>query len=135
MTDRERLPNRRYAETFTFWHGNFQYDATVGLYPDGRIGEVFLSAGKAGTELDIATRDSAIALSFALQYGCRPETIRAAMTRNSEGKPEGALGVLIDRICELQEEYLSHGETIENDEGENTSERGSTDQAPDRGDL
>ena len=98
---RELLPQRRPSETFTFDHGGFEYRVTLGFYPDGRIGEVFLGAAKSGTALDIATRDSAILLSFALQHGATVEQIRSAMTRDVAGRPEGAMGVLLDRIaCE-----------------------------------
>ena len=95
---RELLPQRRPSETFTFDHGGFEYRVTIGFYPAGRIGEVFLSAAKSGAALDIATRDSAILLSFALQHGATVEQIRSAMTRNVAGRPEGAMGVLLDRI-------------------------------------
>lgn len=97
---RELLPQRRPAATITFRHGYFDYTATVGYYPDGRIGEVFLSAAKSGTALDIATRDSAILLSFALQHGATVEQIRTAMTRDAQGRPEGAIGMLLDRIAD-----------------------------------
>src|SRR5262245_37190610 len=72
---------------------------TIGFYPDGRIGEVFLGAAKSGTALDIATRDSAILLSFALQHGATVDRIRSAMTRDEMGRPEGAMGALLDRIA------------------------------------
>lgn len=97
--DREVLPQRRPSTTFNFEHGKFVYTATVGYYPGWKIGEVFLSAAKTGTELDIATRDAAILLSMALQHGAPLETMRDAMTRDSDGKPEGAIGVLLDRLA------------------------------------
>ena len=46
---RELLPQRRPSEPFTFEHAGFDYRGTIGFYPDGRIGEVFLSAAKSGT--------------------------------------------------------------------------------------
>ena len=98
---REPLPNRRRSETFEFDHRNpdgsiFTYTATVGFYADGRIGEVFLGAAKSGTSLDIAAKDSAIALSLALQHGCPLETIAPTFLRSAEGHPEGPLGSLVD---------------------------------------
>ena len=95
---RERLPNRRNAERFEFTAGNVHYTAQIGRYPDGRIGEVFLNAGKIGTELHVTARDSAIAVSFALQHGATAEEIRSAFTRRPDGSPEGPLGALCDLL-------------------------------------
>lgn len=105
---RERLPNRRRAETFDFVHiistgGYVTYSANVGFYDDGRVGEVFLSCGKSGSDTDLATRDSAIALSLALQYGCPLEEIAPAFLRKSDGSPEGPLGTLVRIILKEQE--------------------------------
>ena len=107
---RERLPQRRASITFTFELDGFSYAATAGFYPNGRIGEVFLGAAKDGTSLSIATRDSAIALSFALQHGCRLATIRDAMTRDEAGNPQGALGALVDLLCQHEAEMMGGAE-------------------------
>ena len=101
---RELLPARRMSETFDFAHTNqswqsFGYKATVGYYMDGRPGEVFLSAAKITTDTDIAARDSAILLSFALQHGTPAEALRSAMTRDPEGRPLGVIGTLLDIMC------------------------------------
>lgn len=100
---REPLANRRVAETFHFEHVHptgktSPFTATLGFYPDGRLGEIFLYAGKVGTEIDVAIKDAAILLSFALQHGCDAATMRAAMTRSSDGQPEGVIGTLLDLI-------------------------------------
>ncbi len=99
------MDNRRMNNTFEIRHGPHRYTATVGYYlANGvfRPGEVFLNCGKAGTDLDVATRDSAVAVSFALQHGCTPETMRAAFLRDAEGRPEGVLGQLMDMMCGLE---------------------------------
>ena len=45
MVQRQRLLNRRPAETFGFrWRG-MNYTATAGRFPDGRLAELFLSGG------------------------------------------------------------------------------------------
>ena len=46
MTTRERLPNRRAAETFEVEVGGLRYIATVGRFIDGAIAELFLSTTK-----------------------------------------------------------------------------------------
>lgn len=103
MTTRERLPPRRYSETLDFTHftptgAPIPHRATLGYYPDGRIGEIFISTGKVGTDVDVAVKDAAILASFALQHGAKVEDLHAAMTRDARGRPEGVLGSLLDLI-------------------------------------
>ena len=98
MTNRELLPSRRASETIKIELAGHTYYATVGYYDHAktRPGEVFLSTGKEGTSLQIIMRDSAIAVSLALQHGTSLKTIHNAFSRNEEGEPEGPLGVLFD---------------------------------------
>lgn len=97
---RQRLPNRRGGETIKFHCWNMPFHATMGYYPNGRLGEVFLSAGKLTLDADIMSKEAAIALSFALQYGASVEEIRAAMPRQSDGTAQGPLGTLMDLIVD-----------------------------------
>ena len=105
---RECLPNRRRAETFEFEAGpqlgsQIKYAATLGFYPDGRLGEAFLRSGKSGTHINSLAIEVAIALSFALQYGCPADVIRKACPRTAEGEPESVLGTLLDLLAESQQ--------------------------------
>jgi hypothetical protein len=95
---RERLPNRRAAETLAFERDNLKFQVTTGLYPDGRIGEVFLSASHANSLLDVLAHDAAIAISLALQFGCPLETIRRALKRDGQGTAASPIGEALDRI-------------------------------------
>lgn len=95
---RELLPNRRQGESLDFRHGKFVYSATLGRYPDGRIGEIFLRSGLVGTDTAVACQETAIAVSFALQNGCTIEQMREAMPRQTDGTPEGAMGTLFDLL-------------------------------------
>jgi hypothetical protein len=98
MTGRNRLPNRRAAESFEAEHGGLRYTATIGRFPDGRVGELFLSNHKSNSSADTAARDSAIVLSIALQHGADLETIRRALCRDSQGRASGPLGAALDII-------------------------------------
>jgi hypothetical protein len=103
MTDtRERLPSRRRVESIDFAAGvpgrEIGYSASLGFYPDGRLGEIFLTSGKSGSDLVVSTYETAVAASFALQFGCPVEEMAKAMPRTSEGKPEGPLGTLLDQL-------------------------------------
>lgn len=99
---RELLLNRRKDLIFDFPFHNTVYSVSVGYYPDGRIGEIFLRVGKSGTHINTYVRDSAIAISFALQYGATIEDIRSALTRDAQGVAEGPLGALLDMLVKDQ---------------------------------
>jgi hypothetical protein len=100
---RERLPNRRASENFSFEFDGIRYHATVGLYPDGRPGEIFISSHKAGSATDVAARDAAIAISFALQFGARIEDIGRALSRDSSGRANGPAGRALDLLASRSE--------------------------------
>jgi hypothetical protein len=95
---RDRLPNRRQAITFTFERDNSHYQATVGYYADGRVGEIFLNADRANSLLDVMTSDAAIAVSLALQHGAPLDAIRRALKRNSQGQAASPIGAALDQI-------------------------------------
>ena len=101
MSPRERLQDRRERIPVDFEFNGHQFIGGAGLYPDGRIGELFLNAGKTGTHLSITMQDCAIAASLALQYGCPLEVLRHAMLRDDDGIAAGPLGHLLDRIWEI----------------------------------
>jgi hypothetical protein len=97
---RKRLPDRRMGETFELEVGGLRYTCTVGRYPDGRIGELFLNNHKSNSASDANARDAAIVCSLALQNGVPLETIRRALLRDSQGRPSTPLGCALDRIAE-----------------------------------
>lgn len=107
MTTREPLPQRRPASTISLFIGNDTYAVTAGFYPDGRIGEVFVTAPKVGTDIEAILRDGAILLSFALQHGASLDELVRAMTRNNAGDAASILGRLTEAVKEnLAEEFL-----------------------------
>jgi hypothetical protein len=98
MTARVRLPNRRHAETFELECAGLRYTCTVGRYPDGRIGELFLNNHKSNSASDANARDAAIVCSLAIQNGVPLETIRRALLRDSLDRPSTPLGHALDAI-------------------------------------
>jgi hypothetical protein len=95
---RDRLPNRRLAETIAFERDGSRYQMTIGYFPDGRPGEVFLNADRVDSFLDALTSDAAIAISLALQYGTPLDEIRHALKRDSSGKAGTPIGAALDLI-------------------------------------
>jgi len=99
---RERLSDRRRSTTFDFdvpaGTTVLRYTATVGYYPNGRIGELFLQNHKSSSAADTNARDAAIAFSFAVQHGADPHVIRRALCRDSHGRASGPLGAALDLL-------------------------------------
>src|SRR5262245_34516763 len=101
-SSRNRLPNRRLAETFDFEVAGLRYTATIGRFADGRVGEIFLGNHKISSAADINARDSAIVCSIALQFGADLETIRRALCRDSCGRASGPLGAVLDIVADMK---------------------------------
>jgi hypothetical protein len=98
MPARDRLPNRRHAETIAFERDGSRYCLTVGYFPDGRVGEVFLNADRADSLLDVLASDAAILTSLALQHGCGLQEITHALKRDRHGAAASPIGAALDRI-------------------------------------
>jgi hypothetical protein len=97
-SERRRLANRRDCEGFTFELGGQRYHATVSRFPDGQPAEIFLSAAKADSTADIVARDSAVAVSLALQFGAPADVIRKALMRDTRGGPSGPAAYVLDVV-------------------------------------
>lgn len=100
MLGRKVLPARRMSENFELRYAgqNTPFQITVGRYPDGNVGEVFITGCKSGSAFDAVARDGAILLSLALQFGVPLETIRHAMTREGDGSASTIVGAVVDRL-------------------------------------
>ena len=99
MTSRERLPNRRWSETFTLELHGLHYVASFSRFDDGRVAEVFLQDRKPASQSDANARDSAIAASLALQFGCPLDVLRRALLRDAQGRASTPLGVALDIVA------------------------------------
>ncbi|HEY8162616.1 MAG TPA: hypothetical protein VIF34_10170 [Methylocystis sp.] len=96
---RTRLPNRRESETIGFEFRGAPYAVTFSRFEDGSLGEIFSDCqAKGATPLDCDAKDVAVALSLALQHGAPVEAIRAALTRETDGRPVGVAGAVLDPI-------------------------------------
>lgn len=96
--DRDCLPNRRPALSTSFERDGARFEMTIGYYPDGRAGEIFLNADRANSLLDFLMSDAAILASLALQYGCPLDDIRHALKRDARGVAASPIGAALDRI-------------------------------------
>ncbi len=66
---RRRLPSERAAVTHKFDIAGHEGYITVGLYPDGQPGEIFLKMAKEGSTISGLMDTLATSVSLALQYG------------------------------------------------------------------
>jgi hypothetical protein len=98
MTERIRLPNRRASTSFDFASQGLRFTATVSLFGDGRLAEIFLMNHKAGSMAGINACDAAVVCSIALQYGVPLDVIRKALMRDSAGNASGPLGTALDLL-------------------------------------
>ena len=98
MSARNRLRNRRPAMTLAFERDGSKYQMTVGFYPDGRVGEIFLNAEHANSLLDALAHDAAILASLALQFGCPVDVIRRVLKRDARGAAASPIGGALDLL-------------------------------------
>jgi hypothetical protein len=97
---RRRLPQRRSHELLDFEHAGSHYTAGLGFFETGGLAEIFLNVpGRSGSAIEAVARDAAILTSICLQHGASVETIRHALTRNSDGSAGGPLGVVLDLLA------------------------------------
>jgi hypothetical protein len=99
MTDRARLPARRASTSFDFEIVGLKYTCSFSRFASGDVGEIFLQNHKPGSQSDSNARDSAIAASLALQFGCPLETLQRAVLRDGDGKASTPLGAVLDLIA------------------------------------
>jgi hypothetical protein len=97
---RERLPPRRESETFSLECSGLSYTVTVGRFPDGQIGEVFLTSHRANSQAGIMASDQAVLASLALQFGCPLETLSKALMRDNAGRATSPIGVALNLIAD-----------------------------------
>jgi ribonucleoside-diphosphate reductase alpha chain len=75
---RQTLPTTRESITHKFIIAKHEGYLTIGLYPDGKPGEIFLKMSKEGSTLSGMCQAFCLAFSMAMQYGL---TIEEAVKR------------------------------------------------------
>jgi ribonucleoside-diphosphate reductase alpha chain len=116
---RQRLPDERLSMTHKFQVGDQEGYLTVGLYDDGRPGEVFIKVSKQGSTVSGLMDTIAQLTSIALQYGVPLDTLveklrgarfePAGMTNHPELRTATSLVDYIFRYLEYK--YVDGGES------------------------
>ncbi len=96
---RERLPDRRQAETVDLHYGGRRYHLTIGEYPSGKPGEIFLHGGTVGSDVDGLCGDVGVLISRLLQYGDDPASLAAGVGRLGNGAPASIIGAVADVLA------------------------------------
>ena len=102
---RVKMPDRRIADTRELEFGSMRFSVTVGLYPDGRPGEVFARGGKAGSQLDGLVDDACVVVSRLLQHGEAPAILVRCLGRDGD-QPASVIGAIADVVAEIDREVL-----------------------------
>ena len=88
---RRKLPAERNSITHKFAVGGHEGYITVGMYPDGTAGEVFITMAKEGSTVSGLMDSFATAISMALQYGV-PLKVLADKFSHVRFEPSGWTG-------------------------------------------
>lgn len=86
--ERERLPLKRANRTYKLRVGGIGVHVTMGLRPDGVVGEMFIDLAKEGAALRTAFQSWAIAVSKGVQYGI-PIREAVATFKGTRVEPSG----------------------------------------------
>jgi ribonucleoside-diphosphate reductase alpha chain len=91
VAQRHRLPAERASYTHKFKVGNHEGYITVGLYPDGMPGEIFITMAKEGSTVSGVMDCFATAISVALQHGV-PLRLLCEKFKHTRFEPSGWTG-------------------------------------------
>jgi hypothetical protein len=101
---RVRLPERRIADTRELLFDHMQFTVTVGVFPDGRPGEVFARSAHAGSQLDGLIDDACVLVSRLLQHGEAPSILVRSLGRGD--RPASVIGAIAEIVNEVDGEVL-----------------------------
>jgi hypothetical protein len=102
---RVRMDDRRVADTRELEFGEMRFMVTIGMYPDGRPGEVFARCGKAGSQMDALIDDACIVMSRLLQHGEAPAMLLSSLGREGD-RPASVVGAIAEIVAEVDREVL-----------------------------
>ncbi|MEM9586280.1 MAG: vitamin B12-dependent ribonucleotide reductase, partial [Planctomycetota bacterium] len=103
---RERLPDTRQSLTHKFSIAGHEGYLCVGLYPDGRPGEIFITMAKEGSTIGGIMDSFGTALSIALQYGV-PLDVMVNKFSHTRFEPMGHTSNKDIRIAKSVVDYIA----------------------------
>ncbi len=103
---REKMPAERSSVTHKFSVGGHEGYITVGLYEDGRPGEVFIKMSKEGSTLSGVMDGLALTISIGLQYGV-PLKVFVDKLLNTRFEPSGITANVNIRFVSSVLDYIA----------------------------
>src|SRR5947209_13388073 len=103
---REKMPVERASVTHKFSVGGNEANITVGMYEDGRPGEIFIKMSKEGSTLSGVMDGLALTVSLGLQYGV-PLKVFVDKLVNTRFEPSGITANPIIRFVSSLLHYLA----------------------------
>jgi hypothetical protein len=100
---RHRPPSRRLHLGETTQYEGQAYHIGFGFYPNGKLCEVFVTTGKAGSAIEAHVQTQAILISLLLQHGVALDTIKHSIS----GPVAHALDLVTEDSCSPTD---AHGE-------------------------
>jgi len=125
---RRRLPEERQSITHKFVIGDHEGYLTVGLYPDGSPGEIFIVMAKEGTVVSGLCDCFATTISISLQYGV-PLKVLADKFIHTRFEPSGFTHHPEIRYAKSITDYIFRWMTLKFLKDEVETEAGGTDAA------
>ena len=92
--------SRWHNRTVEFVYGGFRYQLTVGMYPDGRYGEITLTGPRSGSALSYIALDSCALVNELLQRYVSIETLTELIQRNEDGGAQSVIGEIILQLSQ-----------------------------------
>jgi ribonucleoside-diphosphate reductase alpha chain len=89
---RHHLPRERDSKTYKYEIAGHEGYITVGLYPNGQPGEIFVKMAKGGSTMAGLMDSFAVAISMCLQYGV-PLDVLCAKFSHTRFEPSGWTGI------------------------------------------
>jgi len=134
---RERLPDTRPSVTHKFSVGGHEGYITVGLYPDGRPGELFITMAKEGSTIGGLMDCFGTAVSMSLQYGV-PLEVYVKKFSHTRFEPQGythnpdihIAKSIVDYIFRWMGLTFLPGDREANKPGQKAAESGAKDESP-----
>jgi ribonucleoside-diphosphate reductase alpha chain len=103
---REKMPVERASYTHKFSVGGHEGYITVGMYEDGRPGEIFIKMSKEGSTLSGVMDGLALTISLGLQYGV-PLKVFVDKLLNTRFEPSGITGNANIRFATSVLDYIA----------------------------
>ncbi len=101
--ERQPLSPRRKNQSMELVFDSMRFQLTVGFYPNGRIGEVWLNGPRPDSALYHITQDACVLISHLLQRFVSPHTLFDSMPRKADGSSASVIGAIIELLMSLPE--------------------------------